>query len=153
MSAVPQAPQGNPVTSRDLADADPRLIERFLALKADYERRFPPKLLLVTCTYRSIASQWFLYQQGRTRPGPVVTWKDGVNTRSLHNIRPSLALDVAVQWDTDPDPTITKMHVDFDDLGLYRPLAPLARLNGLFSGGEWRAADWPHLELPKEELA
>lgn len=144
-------PAGAVVVSRDLKDADPRLVERFLSLKADYEKRFPPKLLLITTTYRSPTAQWDLYQIGRTTPGRIVTWKDGVYSKSLHNFLPSLALDVAVEWDTDPRPEVVKMFVEFQNVALYRPLVALARQHGLFSGGEWTHADLPHLELPKED--
>jgi peptidoglycan L-alanyl-D-glutamate endopeptidase CwlK len=48
---------------------------------------------IVTECYRSPARQDELYAQGRTKPGPVVTYKRG--GESKHNQLPSRALDVA----------------------------------------------------------
>ena len=48
---------------------------------------------IVTESYRSPARQNELYAQGRTKPGPVVTYKRG--GESNHNVLPSRAIDVA----------------------------------------------------------
>jgi peptidoglycan LD-endopeptidase CwlK len=49
---------------------------------------------ILTCTYRSNEEQARLYAQGRTRPGKIVTWaKPG---RSLHNVMPARAFDIAI---------------------------------------------------------
>lgn len=50
-------------------------------------------LPIVTECYRSPERQDELYQQGRSKPGPVVTYKRG--GESKHNALPSRALDVA----------------------------------------------------------
>jgi len=54
--------------------------------------------------HRSIERQWELYKQGRTEPGKVVTWVDGIRRKSQHNYSPSRAFDVfawvdAVSWE------------------------------------------------------
>ncbi|CAM5566737.1 putative protein OS=Lysinibacillus sphaericus OX=1421 GN=LS41612_07820 PE=4 SV=1 [Lysinibacillus sphaericus] len=46
--------------------------------------------MFITETYRSQARQHYLYTQGRTRPGKVVTWTLNSNHKS------SLAWDIAV---------------------------------------------------------
>jgi peptidoglycan L-alanyl-D-glutamate endopeptidase CwlK len=43
---------------------------------------------------RSIERQQELYEQGRTKPGKIVTWVDGVRRKSQHNYSPSRAFDV-----------------------------------------------------------
>src|SRR6476661_2087409 len=48
---------------------------------------------IITECYRSPERQDELYQQGRNKPGPVVTYKHG--GESKHNLSPSRALDVA----------------------------------------------------------
>ena len=55
-----------------------------------------------TITYgvRTVAQQQALYAQGRTAPGKIVTWVDGVNKKSNHNYIPSRAVDVA-PWPID----------------------------------------------------
>ena len=50
-------------------------------------------LPIVTESYRSPERQDELYRQGRSKPGPVVTYKRG--GESKHNVMPSRALDVA----------------------------------------------------------
>ena len=50
-------------------------------------------LPIVTESYRSPERQDELYRQGRSKPGPVVTYKRG--GESKHNVLPSRALDVA----------------------------------------------------------
>ena len=50
-------------------------------------------LPIVTESYRSPERQDELYQHGRSKPGPVVTYKQG--GESKHNVWPSRALDVA----------------------------------------------------------
>ncbi|OWP65059.1 hypothetical protein CDA63_01515 [Hymenobacter amundsenii] len=49
---------------------------------------------IVTECYRNPARQEELYAQGRTKPGPIVTYKRG--GESTHNRWPSRALDVAL---------------------------------------------------------
>jgi peptidoglycan LD-endopeptidase CwlK len=55
-----------------------------------------------TITYgvRTVAQQQALYAQGRTAPGSIVTWVDGVKKKSNHNYIPSRAVDVA-PWPID----------------------------------------------------
>ncbi|GGG35679.1 M15 family metallopeptidase [Hymenobacter glacieicola] len=48
---------------------------------------------IITECYRSSERQNGLYAQGRSKPGPIVTYKRG--GESKHNLRPTPALDVA----------------------------------------------------------
>ena len=48
----------------------------------------------ISCGYRSIEEQQEIYQQGRTKPGGIVTYVDGVKKKSKHNELPSLAVDI-----------------------------------------------------------
>lgn len=50
---------------------------------------------VVVFGHRTIAEQQELYAQGRTKPGSIVTDKDGVKNKSMHNHSPSLAIDIA----------------------------------------------------------
>ncbi|OGX81342.1 M15 family metallopeptidase [Hymenobacter coccineus] len=80
-----------------------RLAQAVPALAAGYVRALgrwqgDPVLRLVgrpiiTECYRSAKRQDELYAQGRTAPGPIVTYKRG--GESNHNVLPSVALDVA----------------------------------------------------------
>ena len=48
----------------------------------------------IACGYRSVEEQQKLYQQGRSKPGGIVTYVDGVNRKSKHNSLPSTAVDI-----------------------------------------------------------
>lgn len=97
--------------------------------------------LLVTSTYRSFAEQQALYDQGRTKPGKVVTHARPGS--SFHNVR--RALDVAIYH---PE-TGT---IDWNWMGskaafpAWRKLKELAELQGLCWGGDWKSPDRPHFE-------
>ncbi len=94
--------------------------------------------LLLTCTARTVDEQRALYEQGRTKPGPIVTQLDGVTSRSKHNLSPARALDVAV---------VVGGKVSWEP-AQYAPLGPLAEKYGLVWGGGWKTLkDYPHLEL------
>jgi len=43
---------------------------------------------------RTPAEQFELYKQGRTKPGRIVTYKDGYKQLSKHNYNPSKAVDI-----------------------------------------------------------
>jgi len=48
----------------------------------------------IACGERSVSEQQQLYAQGRTGPGPIVTYVDGINKKSEHNYSPSRAVDI-----------------------------------------------------------
>jgi|GEM_PF-304426 len=89
--------------------------------------------IFVTETYRSQARQNYLYAQGRTRPGKIVTW----TLKSNHTSR--LAWDIAIAppkslYDVD---TLTKV-------------GAIARKLGITWGGDWeRRIDRPHFEVKR----
>ena len=129
------------MASSFLKDAHPELVGRWIAVLDAYCTAHPGSTLRVTCTYRSPEEQQVLYGQGRTAPGTIVTERDGVAHRSLHNMLPARALDFAVLvagkvvWDASQ----------------YEPVGALAQAHGLVWGGAWpHFKDFPHVELPKE---
>lgn len=86
-------------------------------------------------TYRSQERQDWLYAQGRTRPGPRVTW----TRRSAHTSRK--AADVVwrdeagrLRWDGPAE--------------LWARLGHAARAQGLVWGGDWKGGkcDRPHVQ-------
>ena len=106
--AAPAPRRAAPVlTAAQEARQAARLAQAMPALAAAYEvalgrwlgdpvlRRLPqggPRPI-VTESYRSAERQNELYAQGRSKPGPVVTFKRGGESR--HNVLPSRAVDVA----------------------------------------------------------
>lgn len=110
---------------------------------------------ITTCDFgvlegvRSEARQRALYAQGRTRPGPKVTW----TLRSNHFIQPRTGyghavdlvpyVDGAMEWDNSGKlglwPRIAEaMKSAADELGV-----------AITWGGDWRTPDRPHFELAR----
>ncbi|WP_409370297.1 M15 family metallopeptidase [Lysinibacillus sp. 38-6] len=91
------------------------------------------KDIFITETYRSQARQNYLYQQGRTRPGKVVTW----TLKSNHTSR--LAWDIAV---APPKPLY--------DVDTLTKVGAIARNLGITWGGDWtQRIDRPHFEVKR----
>ena len=87
--------------------------------------------IFITETYRSPARQKYLYQQGRTRAGQIVTW----TLNSNHSSR--LAWDIAC---SHPSPL-------YDVLTLNK-VGAVARKLGITWGGDWKGSiDRPHFEV------
>lgn len=84
-------------------------------------------------TFRDPRRQRYLYAQGRTRPGRIITSKE---TESMHVV--GLAVDII----GDKDPNKPGLQ---DPYGLDWPLfAAIVKKHGLKSGGAW--GDWVHIE-------
>lgn len=96
--------------------------------------------LFLTETYRSQQRQDELYEQGRSKPGKIVTWTHN----SRHTSRRA--------WDVACSPP-AKL---YDEAILKRAGKVAARL-GIVWGGTWKTPDTPHFEIntdwkaPKEE--
>lgn len=89
------------------------------------------KNIFVTETYRSPARQKYLYEQGRTRPGQIVTW----TLNSKHASR--LAFDLAV---SPPNALY--------DVAILNKVGAIARKLGITWGGDWlKNIDRPHFEV------
>lgn len=155
--------------SRSLADADPRLAEKCLALQKEFARRFAPWCLVITSVWRSPLVQEALYAQGRVasrmelnaireKAGLAPIYSDEEAARivtksrsSKHNRTPSEAVDFAVALDPDgPDGPI-KPRIDWKDEARYEAMGEIAKRRGLVWGGDWRMRDLCHVELPKPE--
>lgn len=89
--------------------------------------------VFITETYRSQARQNYLYEQGRTRPGQVVTWTRNSNHTSRR------AWDIAVA----PPRNLY-------DISTLSKVGAIAKKLGITWGGYWLAGqyDAPHFEIP-----
>ena len=86
---------------------------------------------IVTCTYRSPEEQSALYEQGRSKPGKIVTW----TRNSRHTDRE--AFDIAIL----KNGKITWNPADYLDA------VKIGKAVGLDAGGAWiRNKDFPHFE-------
>jgi peptidoglycan L-alanyl-D-glutamate endopeptidase CwlK len=93
---------------------------------------------------RTQARQQELYAQGRTTSGPIVTYDDGLDHKSHHQVHADgfgYAVDCAF-LDGNPyaqsHPWDVYMHHVED--------------HGLIAGGRWKMMDLPHAELPDQGL-
>ena len=92
--------------------------------------------VFITETYRSQARQNYLYEQGRSRPGQVVTW----TKQSNHTGR--MAWDIAVS----PPKAL------YDRNEINKAGAIASRL-GITWGGTWKTPDTPHFQIDSRWLA
>jgi peptidoglycan L-alanyl-D-glutamate endopeptidase CwlK len=88
---------------------------------------------ILTCTYRSQEEQVNLYEQGRSKPGHIVTW----TKRSKHTERK--AFDIAIIKDG-------KITWDSRD---YQKAGEIGMKIGLQWGGFFHPPDSPHFEVKK----
>lgn len=104
--------------------------------------------MLATDGLRTVAAQQALYAQGRTKPGKIVTYVDGVRKKSNHQGKEDgygHAVDccflVDIDGDGPDDPSWDEKH----PWALY---GHMARTLGLKWGGDWVSfKDLPHIEL------
>ena len=89
--------------------------------------------------YRSAAAQEALFAQGRTKPGAIVTYKRG--GESKHNLVPSRALDVAFLLDNGQISWSAELLRQFAQL--MKSASPAVSW-----GGDWtKFKDRPHFEV------
>jgi peptidoglycan LD-endopeptidase CwlK len=96
--------------------------------------------VLVYCTYRTIEEQIELFQQGRTKPGRIVTWAHG--GRSWHNWR--RAWDAVPMINGKPDWSCDLLHENH-----WQTMIRHAELLGVEWGGRWtqRKVDEDHFQI------
>ena len=90
--------------------------------------------VLVTQTVRDKEYQEYLYAQGRTRPGSIVT---NGRTPTFHADTAGLAFDFCKN---------VKGH-EYDDTAFFRKAAAIAKDMGFSWGGDWKSfVDMPHIQ-------
>lgn len=130
------------MASRDLALCVPELQEKWPLIKAEVEAAYPGWEAKPICTLRSTEEQQELWSHGRSKPGPIVTWVDGVTKLGAHNPIPgqkpeARALDVGIFIKGEY----------MTQSSYYRPLQTIVPKYGLKSG--WSFGDPPHIEIAK----
>lgn len=124
------------MASRQVKDLLPALQVKFAAFAARMAEEELPFIL--TCTFRSQEEQDILYEQGRTRPGKVVTW----TRKSKHTER--RAFDIVICKDGVPNWNY-KADVNEDQIPDYRQAGEIGERIGLRWGGHFN--DYCHFEL------
>lgn len=131
------------MTERDrqkLVGVHPQLVEKVEKILAALEALGFP--MMVTDGVRSVEQQKALYAKGRTAPGPVVTYADGVEKRSNHQPRIDRlghAVDCVFLVDGKPSWSVELPWAAYGALG---------EALGLKWGGKFTMVDCPHLEWP-----
>lgn len=120
----------------------PGLKERAIRVYQDMFRVYGVRMRC-TSGYRSLVEQSALYAQGRTQPGPIVSWaKPG---KSMHNY--ALAFDSCFAGN---DPYLEYMHKGNPDKAkeLWEGFGSLCEAHGLQWGGRWldERQDRPHAQ-------
>jgi peptidoglycan L-alanyl-D-glutamate endopeptidase CwlK len=98
----------------------------------------------VTSGLRTQEEQAALYAKGRTEPGDIVTYMDGVNRRSRHQT--GLAVDVCPY----PEMWNTAALTEFGNFvkGVATMLKAYGAIdNDITWGGDWEWSDKPHWEI------
>jgi len=133
-------------SSRKLSDADPKLQTAFRLIREQYRLKRPGYTLVLTDVFRHPKKQKAIYEQGRTKPGKIVTYADGYKKKGKHNYYPSKALDAAVK-----DPYLNSITWA---VSLYKPLGKIIKKVSketgikLEWGGDWKKLkDMPHIGL------
>ena len=120
------------INSRKLDDLTPEVRGRALSFQSMC--RVQGLDVLIYCTYRDREFQDFLYAQGRTRPGKVVTKAKG--GESMHNYR--VAFDAVPLKNGQPD---------WDDPHKWETMGRCGQSVGLEWGGNWKFKDMPHFQF------
>ena len=126
------------MASRQLDDLSPATCERAKNFIARCQAA--GLNVLVTCTLRTAADQAALYAQGRTKPGPVVTWAGP--GQSLHET--GRAFDVVPLRNGKP-----VWGTKGADLALWQQVGALGKAAGLEWAGNWpaRIREFPHFQF------
>lgn len=136
--------------SKDIADAVKPLRNNWEAIKADYQKVFPSKHLVLTCTHRFVEEQLELFKKGRVLgsdgkwvvqdKAKIVTNVDGIKILGAHNYKPARAIDVMVVDNVTGRETWDERY--------YKPLIEIVKKYTLESGGVWISIkDWPHIQI------
>lgn len=106
-------------------------------------------ILRFAYVHRTFAEQAFIYAQGRTRPGKIVT--NAGPGQSIHNYR--YAVDIVLLKDTDGNGTFEtaswETNVDFDEDGKadWLEVVAIFKKYGWEWGGDWKSfKDLPHFQ-------
>ena len=134
------------INSRDIDTLTPDAREWFQRFRAKAEAAglIYLKHWIITSFYRDQEYQEWLWAQGRTRPGPQVTWTKNSRHTGRH------AWDITIR---DPktgkiDWSVIKADVDLDGLPDYEEMATIGRQMGLTVGMDFAKCDPCHYETP-----
>lgn len=118
-------------TIRDISELTPNAQKACNLFMAECKRQ--GLNVLITETYRSQERQNYLYEQGRTRKGNVVTW----TKNSRHTSRRA--------WDICKN----VKGQEYSDASFFKKCGEIAKKFNITWGGTWKTPDTPHFEIPE----
>ena len=135
------------INSRDIDTLTPDAIAWFQRFRAHAEAAGLVYLRhwIVTSFYRDQEHQDWLWAQGRTRPGPKVTW----TRNSRHTGRRAWDIAIRDHKTGKIDWNVVKADVDLDSLPDYEEMAEIGRQMGLTVGMDFSKVDAGHYEIPE----
>jgi peptidoglycan L-alanyl-D-glutamate endopeptidase CwlK len=125
-----------------LQGCHPTLVEKLTLIYDEMDKLGYP--LFVVEGFRTDSRQAYLYGLGRTQPGQIVTYKDGVNHRSNHQPH-SDGFGYAVDSAFVPN---SQRKDPFSRAWPWETFGVKCEAHGLIWGGRWKMVDLPHVELP-----
>lgn len=117
---------------RDISALSPVAQRACRAFLRECEKEGLP--VLITETYRSQVRQDYLYAQGRTRAGKIVTWTR--NSRHTGRMAWDICKNVKGQ--------------EYADAAFFAKCGAIAKRLGITWGGTWDTPDKPHFEVTKD---
>lgn len=144
------------ITLERAKEISPELYQELLQIIKECNEVLTGRAILrLAYVFRSFIEQAFIYAQGRTRPGPIVT--NAEPGESIHNYR--YAVDIVLLKDTDGNGTFEtaswETNVDFDADGKadWMEVVVIFEKYGWTWGGRWsKFVDKPHFEKPPMSL-
>ena len=102
---------------------------------------------------RTLERQKVLFAQGRTTPGHIVTYCDGIKNPSHHQVRAD-GFGHAVDCAFVDDPQTPETVETWSEKSPWRVYGEMAKWLGCDWGGDWpsRKTDRPHIELPFKDV-
>lgn len=104
----------------------------------------------ITQGHRTPEEQNELYQKGRTKPGDIVTYKDGFDKKSKHNLFPSQAVDIVIYnkegitWKPEYYRLVADHIIYIGNQLIEKAIIE----HEIFWGGDWRNfQDYPHFQI------
>jgi len=136
------------INSRSITDLHPEFRKLCISFIADYEMETGLKLL-ITCTLRDNLAQEALYEQGRTKPGHIVT--NAKPGSSFHNY--GLAMDAYPMISGKPLFQATDSHGNL--LKEWADFGRIAKRHGLAWAGDWTGSlrEYAHVQAANVTLA
>ena len=96
---------------------------------------------------RTLATQQEYYSRGRTKPGTIITWVDGVKSMSMHQIQRDgygHAVDIYyVGWKNTDSPADPRWQTIYEHAKLCAKMLGLQ----MEHGRDWKRVDSPHHQL------